>query len=487
MTLESLYKPSLSLLTDLYQLTMSYGYWKSGTHDKECVFNLFFRKHPFGGNYTVANGLEYAISFMNHFQFTDSDIQYLASLEGNDGSRLFHQDFLDYLKNMEFNCDVDAIAEGNFVFPNQPLIRIKGPIIQCQILETALLTLMNFHSLIATKASRMVEACGGDPVLEFGLRRAQGIDGGLSASRAAWLGGCAGTSNVLAGKLFGIPVKGTHAHSWIMSFDDEPTAFEAYAQAMPNNCVFLVDTYDTLEGVRHAARAGVRLKERGHKMLGIRLDSGDLADRSIQARQILYDAGLEDARIVASNDLDEHAILKIKEQGGKVCMWGVGTKLVTAYDQPALGGVYKLSAMRLPGQDWQYKLKLSNDLIKISNPGIQQVRRYSQNGEPIADLIYHEPAGVQSPPQLYFPDGRSMEISPSAQYEDLLKPIFRGGRPVWKNETLETARNRVIEMRRVFTQKVRSGYAVGLETQLMAMKQKLIEENRGRRQKKVQV
>lgn len=239
MSLELLYKPSLALLTDLYQLTMSYGYWKSGTHTRETVFNLYFRKHPFQGTYTLANGLSQAVAHMKAFRFHASDVAYLGELEGNDGKPLFEKAFLDYLENLEFSCDVDAVEEGTLVFPNQPLVRMKGPIIQCQILETVLLTLVNFHTLIATKAARVVQATGGDPVLEFGLRRAQGVDGGLSASRAAYLGGCAGTSNVLAGKLYGVPVKGTHAHSWIMSFDNEPSAFEAYARAMPNNCVFL--------------------------------------------------------------------------------------------------------------------------------------------------------------------------------------------------------------------------------------------------------
>ncbi|MDP7302143.1 MAG: nicotinate phosphoribosyltransferase, partial [Pirellulaceae bacterium] len=244
-TLTDIYRAPLALLTDLYQLTMAYGYWKTGRAEREAVFHLFFRKNPFKGGYTIATGLQYVMDYLDSFQFSADDVQYLAGLEGNDGQPLFERGFLEYLAGLRLRCDVDAAAEGTVVFPHQPLVRVKGPILQCQILETALLNIINYQSLIATKASRISAATGGDAVLEFGLRRAQGIDGALAASRAAYIGGCDATSNVLAGKLFGIPVKGTHAHSWVMSFDDEMSAFEGYASAMPNNCVFLVDTYDT--------------------------------------------------------------------------------------------------------------------------------------------------------------------------------------------------------------------------------------------------
>jgi len=245
-----------ALLTDLYQLTMAYGYWKSGRAELEAVFHLFFRKAPFQSGFTIAAGLATAIDFLKSFHFTDADLQFLATLTGNDNQPLFEPGFLEYLRTLRFTCEVDAIPEGTVVFPNEPLLRIKGPILQCQLMETALLNLLNFQSLIATKAARVCLATRGEPVMEFGLRRAQGVDGALAASRAAYIGGCAATSNVLAGKMFGIPVRGTHAHSWVMSFDDEREAFLAYAEAMPNNCVFLVDTYDTLEGVRHAVETG---------------------------------------------------------------------------------------------------------------------------------------------------------------------------------------------------------------------------------------
>jgi nicotinate phosphoribosyltransferase len=255
---------------------MAYGYWKSGKADQEAVFELFFRKPPFQCGFTLAAGLAPAIDFLGAFCFTDDDTAFLRTLEGNDGQPLFDGGFLDYLKNLRFTCDVHAIPEGTVVFPQEPLMRIQGPILQCQLLETAMLNLINFQSLVATKAARVCLATQGEPVLEFGLRRAQGVDGALAASRAAYIGGCDATSNVLAGKLYGIPVRGTHAHSWVMSFDDEREAFLAYAKAMPNNCVFLVDTYDTLEGVRRAVETGRWLREHGHEMTGIRLDSGDL-------------------------------------------------------------------------------------------------------------------------------------------------------------------------------------------------------------------
>src|SRR5205085_1581245 len=267
------------------------------------VFHLSFRKHPFNSGFTIACGLHAVIDYLRSLRFDDSDVQYLGGLTGNDGRPLFEAGFLDHLRSMRFECDVDAVPEGTVVFPHEPLVRVRGPILQAQIIETPLLTLTNFQTLIATKSARICLAARGEPVLEFGLRRAQGIDGGVSASRAAFVGGCVATSNLLAGKLFCIPVRGTHAHSWVMAFGDELEAFKAYAKVMPNNCVFLVDTYNTRDGVRHAAEVGKWLDSQGHKMVGIRLDSGDLAYLSIEARKILDEAGLTKAAILASNDL----------------------------------------------------------------------------------------------------------------------------------------------------------------------------------------
>src|SRR5437764_9359466 len=283
----NVFNPSLALLTDLYELTMAYGYWKNGLADREAVFHLAFRKPPFEGGYAIACGLSSAIDYVKKLQFGDGDLAYLAQQQGNDGKPLFDRAFLVHMRRMRFNLEVDAVPEGTVVFANEPLLRIKGPLLQSQIVETALLNMINFQTLIATKSARICQAARGEPVLEFGLRRAQGIDGAISATRAAYIGGCAATSNVLAGKIFGIPVKGTHAHSWVMSFDSEIESFEAYAKVLPNNCIFLVDTYNTIDGVRHAIEVAKALRQRGHEMAGIRLDSGDLAYLSVEARRML--------------------------------------------------------------------------------------------------------------------------------------------------------------------------------------------------------
>ncbi len=439
--IDMIYKSSLSLLTDLYQLTMGYGYFKQGMAEQEAVFHLFFRKNPFKGNYVVTSGLHDVITFLKQFRFTTDDISYLRSLNGSDGNPLFTEDYLDYLFKLEFSCDVDAIPEGRVVFPHEPLVRIKGPLLQGQLLETALLNIINFQSLISTKSSRVCFAANGDPVLEFGMRRSQGIDGALSASRAAYLGGVTSTSNVLAGKIYGVPLKGTHAHSWIMSFPTELEAFEAFSEVMPNNCVFLVDTYNTVQGIKNAILTGEKLLKKGHKMLGIRLDSGDLAQLSIIARDLLDKAGFQHADIVASNDLDEYMIQKLKSDGAKINVWGVGTRLVTGYDQPALGGVYKVSAIKEQNH-WVYKIKVSEDLIKISNPGILQVRRYYNSSELFTDVMYnvedHKSDDHFSGQTL---NGKiKITIPDSTQFEDLLKPIFRKGKLVYAEPSLDESR-----------------------------------------------
>jgi len=445
--MNGLYGTSLALLTDLYQVTMAYGYWKHGREAEEAVFNLFFRKTPFGGGYAVAAGLAPLVEYLRGFRFSRDDLDYLAGLAGADGAPLFEPAFLDYLGAMELACDVDAVPEGTVVFAHEPLVRVKGPIIQAQLLETALLNIVNANTLFATKAARIVEAARGAPVVEFGLRRAQGIDGGLTASRAAFIGGCAATSDVLAGKLFGIPVRGTHAHSWVMSFESEPEAFEAYAAAMPNNCVFLVDTYDTLQGVRNAARAGLALRERGHELLGIRLDSGDLAYLSIEARKILDEAGFPDAKIYATNDLDERTIEALQRQGARIDVWGVGTKLSTAYDQPALGGVYKLSAVRLPGGEWQDRIKLSENPVKRSIPGLLQVRRYRRDGAYVGDVIYDERSAPGGAVRYVHPTDalRRNAFAAGVEWEELLVPVLRGGREVYTAPTPAESQARLRE------------------------------------------
>jgi nicotinate phosphoribosyltransferase len=461
---------------------MAYGYWKNDMAEREAVFHLFFRSNPFKGGYAIASGLEYAIGLMQGFDFPAEDLAYLATLSGNDGKPLFEQGFLDFLGSAEFECTVDAIPEGTIVFPHEPLLRIRGPLYQCQLLETALLTVVNFQTLIATKSARICRAAQGDTVLEFGLRRAQGIDGGLSASRAAYVGGCHSTSNVLAGKLFGIPVRGTHAHSWVMSFDTELEAFQAYAAAMPNNCVFLVDTYDTVEGVQKAVEVGKWLRSQGHEMAGVRLDSGDLADLSIKTRKILDAAGFPQARIVASNDLNDDTIQQLKAAGAQITIWGVGTKLATSYDQPALGGVYKLGAIRGKDGEWDFKVKLSEQLIKVSNPGIVQVRRYALAGRPVGDMLYNQEQAIlenrlMDPLQA----GVSQPMPVHDQADDLLVPIFANGQLVYALPSLQAIRERSLAQQAAFPAEVLaqqnpSEFPVGLEENLFELKMSLIQK-----------
>ncbi|MBX3413315.1 MAG: nicotinate phosphoribosyltransferase [Pirellulales bacterium] len=483
--LVELYRPSLALLTDLYQLTMAYGYWKLGRADQEAVFHLFFRRAPFGGGLAVAAGLEPALDYVAGFRFDEADLAYLSTLVGNDGAPLFEQGFLEYLAGLKLTCDLDALPEGTVAFGQVPLVRVRGSLLQCQLLETPLLNLVNFSTLVATKAARVAAAAAGESVLEFGLRRAQGIDGGLTASRAAYLGGCDSTSNVLAGRLYGIPVSGTHAHSWVMAFDSELEAFEQYAEAMPNNCVFLVDTYDTLEGVRHAARVGQRLKAAGHRMIGIRLDSGDLAYLSIETRKILDAAGLHEVAIVASNDLDERIIESLKQQGAKITVWGVGTKLATAYDQPALGGVYKLGAIRDDDGTWQPKMKLSEQAAKSTVPGILQVRRFEGRQGFVADLLYDELAGVD--PRRTIVDikdpHRRKQLASELDATDLLIPYVRQGEIIARRESLDEIRQRVRDQLAKLHPSIRRflhphEYPVGLDIGLHERREAMIRDLR---------
>lgn len=419
-----------SLLTDLYQITMANAYWKSGLAEREAVFHLYFRRTPFGGAFAIAAGLATVVEFLQEFHFDEADVRYLAGLSGDDASPLLDRDFLVALREMRLGCDLDAVPEGTAVFAGEPLLRIRGPIVQCQLIETALLNAVNFQTLIATKAARVCLAAGTDPVLEFGLRRAQGPNGGLSASRAAYLGGCAATSNVLAGQRFGIPVRGTHAHSWVMAFDSERQAFRAWAEAMPNNSVFLVDTYDTLGGVRLAVETGHHLRDKGYDLSGVRLDSGDLAELSIAARELLDASGFADAKIVASNDLDEYAIAELKRRGARIGIWGVGTRLATAHGEPALGGVYKLAALRNADGGWSYPAKRSADPDKSTLPGIHQTRRFLARGAFERDLIFDEELGLDPTDEAH---------------EDLLVPVLKSGSAVYEIPPLDASRARTLE------------------------------------------
>lgn len=466
------------LLTDLYQLTMAYGYWKLNIHETDAVFHQIFRKQPFHGNYSVMCGLATVVDFLQQWHFAPDDINYLQSLRAPNGTALFPNDFLDYLKELRFSCDIDAIPEGTVVFPHEPLMRVKGPLIQGQLLESTLLNIINFQTLVATKASRVCYSASGETVLEFGLRRAQGPDGALSASRASYVGGCHATSNVLAGKLYNIPVSGTHAHSWVTAFPDEMSAFAAYAKAMPHNSTFLVDTYDTVQGVKHAIEIGRKLREEGAELRAIRLDSGDLAKLSIKARALLDEAGFAQTQIIASNSLDEYVIDQLKAQGAQISVWGVGTHLATAYDQPALDGVYKLSALRDDQGKWEYKLKVSNTAVKISNPGIHQVRRFIREGRQLMDVIYDVELGISAKnPSLTSLEAphQTWQVGDFDESIDLLQPVFRQGKFVNLQQPIQEVRQFAMQQVDQFRKAYPNGtYLVGLENHLHDLKQQLI-------------
>jgi nicotinate phosphoribosyltransferase len=479
---------NLSLLTDLYQITMANAYFKTHLADRQAVFHLFFRKTPYRGGFTVAAGLEAAIEFIETFHYDASDLHYLASLRDLEGNLYFDEPFLAWLEKMKLEVDVDAVKEGTVVFPFEPLIRVKGPLIQAQLLESPLLNLINFPTLIATKAARLKIAAQNDTLLEFGMRRAQGIDGALTASRSAYIGGCDFTSNLLAGKKYGIPVRGTHAHSWVMVFEEEEEAFRAYAEAMPGNTIFLVDTYDTLEGVEKAIEVGKWLKSRGKTFFGIRLDSGDLAYLSIEARRRLDESGFPEAIISASNELDEEIIAELKRQGASITVWGVGTKLVTSANQSALDGVYKLSCVQDKNGQWRDTLKLSEQMLKISTPGILQVRRFIKDGSYLADMIYDSRSNLKGTPHLIdpFDPTREKKLSSEMPYIDLLEPIFRKGKRVYELPLLADIRSRTAQELTRFHSGVKRflnphQYVVGLETSLYEKKTALVRQIRTNR------
>ncbi len=379
-------RQNLTLLTDLYELTMMQGYFKNKDRNETVIFDAFYRNNPCNGGYAISAGLEQVIQYVKELRFEEEDIAYLSSLG------IFEADFLDYLKNFRFSGDIYAIPEGTVMFPREPVVKVVAPIMEAQLMETAILNIINHQSLIATKAARVCYAAQGDGIMEFGLRRAQGPDAGTYGARAAMIGGCIGTSNVLAGQLFDVPVKGTHAHSWIMSFPDEYTAFKAYADMYPSACILLVDTYDTLKsGVPNAIRVFTEMREAGIPLTfyGIRLDSGDLAYLSKKARKMLDAAGFPDAVISASNDLDEFLIDSLKTQGAAITSWGVGTNLITSKDNPSFGGVYKLAAIQNKDGEFVPKIKLSENTEKITNPGNKMIYRIYEkdSGKVKADLI----------------------------------------------------------------------------------------------------
>ncbi len=431
---------SMSLLTDFYELTMMQGYFDAKSYDKTVVFDVFYRINPSGNGFAIAAGLEQVIDYIKNLKFTKCDIDYLASLN------TFSEEFLEYLKNFKFSGDIYAIPEGTVVFPTEPLIRVTAPIIEAQIIEAAMLNIINHQSLIATKASRVVWAAEGDAVMEFGLRRAQGPDAGIYGARAAIIGGCCGTSNVLTGKMFGVPVLGTHAHSWVMSFPSEIEAFRHYAKTFPDACTFLVDTYDTLRsGVPNAIKVFKEMQEEGIELknYGIRLDSGDLAYLSKKARKMLDEAGFTDAKITASSDLDENLIMSLKLQGAKINNWGVGTKLITSDDCPSFGGVYKLAAESDGNGGFIPKIKLSNNPSKVTNPGVKKVMRFydKTTGKIKADLICLDDEQYNENERIKLFDHmakwKKMILKPG-QYtvRELLVPVFKNGECVYTSPSV---------------------------------------------------
>lgn len=466
-----------ALLTDLYQLTMMNGYFENNIADTEVVFDLFFRKQPGGEDFAVVAGLEQAVEYLQNLTFTDSDIEYLKSLN------TFSEKFFEKIKDFKFTGDVYAVREGEIVFPQEPILIVKAPLSQAQLVETALLTIINHQTLIATKAYKVTQETKGE-VSEFGLRRAQGPGAGVYGSRASIIGGCTSTSNVLAGKLFDIPVSGTHSHSWIMSFDSELEAFEHYAKLYPTKCILLVDTYDTLRsGVPNAIKVFEKLRKQGYEPLGIRLDSGDLAYLSKQARKMLDAAGFPNAKIVASGDIDENIIASLNAQGAKIDSWGIGTKLITSYDNPSLGGVYKLSAIEDANKNLVPKIKVSDSQEKTTNPGFKTTYRiYDKDGMAVADLIAlrEEKFDTTKPLTIFHPieTWKTMTLEEYSM-RDLMVKVFEKGKLVYElpkiNEIVKYSKERNKEIWSEYTRRLNPHiYKVDLSPKLYELKQKLL-------------
>lgn len=472
---------NLTLLTDLYEITMGYGFFKQKRHEQEVVFDVFFRQNKLI-TYSIAAGLQQAIDYVESICFTDEDEKYLRSL------RLFDEEFIAYLKNMRFTGDIYAVKEGELVFPGEPIFTVKAPVVQAQFLETAVLNIINHQTLIATKASKICRAASGGNVMEFGLRRAQGPDAGIYGARAAVIGGCSSTSNVLAGKMFSIPVAGTMAHSWVMNFSTEYEAFKAYADAFPDNCLLLVDTYDTLRsGIPNAIKTFRYLREKGYEPKGIRLDSGDLAYLSKKARKMLDAAGFENAVICASGDLDEYSIESLLSQGAKIDSWGVGTKLITSEDMPALGGVYKLAAVYENGREIP-KIKISDNTAKITNPGFKQAYRIMDkaSGKAVADLIAlrSERFDETVPLTICHPVDRWKTLTvENYTLRPLQIPVVQRGKRVYEFPTLQEicdyAKKSLASFWEEYTRFVMPHlYKVDLSDKLLSLKDELLERAR---------
>ena len=474
---------NLTLLTDLYELTMAYGFYRHKKHEEEAVFDIFFRQNKLI-TYSLAAGLQQAMDYLLNWRFSAEDMDYLRSL------KLFEEGFLRYLEKMRFTGDVYAVREGEPVFPGEPILTVKAPLIQAQFAETALLNIINHQTLIATKASKICRAAGEGAVMEFGLRRAQGPDAGIYGARAAVIGGCSSTSNVIAGQMFGIPVSGTMGHSWIMDFDSEYEAFKAYAASYPDNCLLLVDTYDTLRsGVPNAIKVFKELAAAGHRPRGIRLDSGDFAYLSKKARKMLDAAGFPDAIICASGDLDEYSMTSLMQQGAKIDLWGVGTKLITSQEMPALGGVYKLAAVFREDGTMIPKIKLSDNAAKITNPSFKNLFRLydKESGMAIADLItMREEAVEEEQPLTIFHPLETWKRTTVKNFraEPLLHTIVKRGKLVYEfPELMEVQAFSKAELSKFWEEYLRLDmpelYKVDLSEKLHALKSKMLDEIRG--------
>lgn len=489
MSLTDRTKPSdIALNTDLYELTMAQGFFESGLGDTQACFTVFFRENPFQGGYAVSCGAGQIADLVKNFVFEDDAIAYLSSLDAPGGGKMFTSEFLQYLRNFKMRVSVWAVPEGEVVFPREPMIRVEGPAIDCQLIETALLNLVNFQTLVATKTARVVQAAEGHAVSDFGLRRAQGPDGGLAVARAAYVGGASSTSNVLAGKTYDIPVFGTHAHSWVMAFPSELEAFRAFAKSSPKNCVLLVDTYDVYTGIQNAITVAHEMEAVGERLSAIRIDSGDLAKLSKYARQAFDEAGLPYVKISVSNDLDEHTIQSLFAQGAPIDSFGVGTKLATCDPQPSLGGVYKLNATRKPGAvSWTPTMKLSEQAYKRTIPGVQHVLRFfDDSGCPMGDMIVDD-AFVSSDKTIAID-----VLDPYTSYDlsaytpiELLEHYVEKGECVARPATLEESRRRCHDSLMHLDPATKrflnpQTYPVGMEEGLAKLREDLSREERAR-------
>ena len=473
-----------SLITDLYQFTMAQSWWQSNLHNQRAIFHLHFRTAPFKNGYIIFCGLDTILNIIKDYKFDKEELNYLANLKTPNNKNLFHKDFLFFMQNFHFRCNIFSLLEGSIAFAKEPMLRVEGSLLECQLLETILLNTINFQSLIATKAARIFIAAKQKDILEFGLRRAQGIDGGLSATRAAYIGGCSATSNVLANKIYSIPVVGTHSHSWVLSFISELDAFRKFAENSFYNFSFLIDTYSILKGLENAMTVAKEQKNAINRFVAVRIDSGDIAYFSKIIRKKLDDAGFKKTKIIASNDLDEHIISSLEQQGAKVDIWAVGTKLITAKDDPAMQGIYKISALE-KNKKWHYCMKISEDPEKINDPGILQIARFEKEKKFIGDVVFNDLTKNKKDKKIVminpFNPLQKKTFHPPATFQLLLQPVMKKGKICYKSPDIHKIRSYAISQlqkldnstKRLINPHI---YPVGLEKNLFELKQKIFLE-----------